>query len=198
MFSATRVLASGMLALQPPLDFAQVLPRVLQRPPETAAGRPQLFAALNLGGTDLPRDALELGVEKLPEVRKPGPEGARLGALDGLQRILHAFGLADAGSAEVLGLCVGDVGNDVAEQASFRRFRRELVGWVLADERDELLPERLEAATVDAFVFRTQRFEVGREARTRVALADKRSLHNVRCDRSRERGVGINVLALAP
>src|SRR5439155_2379645 len=133
-----------------------------------------------------------------PEVRKPGPEGARLGALDGLQRVLRTFRLADTGGAQVFGLRVGDVGNDVAEQASFRRLRRELVGWVLADERDEFLAQPLEAATVGAFVFRTERFEVRREARRRVALADKRPLHNVRCDRSRERGVGIDVLAMAP
>src|SRR5438132_6040162 len=162
MFSATRVLASGMLALQPPLDFAQVLPRVLQRPPETAAGRPQLFAALNLGGTDLPRDALELGVEKLPEVRKPGPEGARLGALDGLQRILHAFRLADTGGAEVFRLCVGDVGNDVAEQASIRRLRWELVTWDPTDESDDLLAEPLETAAVNLLVLPGERFEVRR------------------------------------
>src|SRR5439155_7748252 len=186
MFSARRVLTSGMLALRPPLDLAQVFPRVLQRSRKTSPVSPQLFAALYLGRTDLRRDVLELGVEQPPEVRKPGPEGARLGALDGLQRVLRTFRLADTGGAQVFGLRVGDVGNDVAEQASFRRLRRELVGWVLADEGDEFLAQPLEAATVSAFVFRTELFEAWREARRRVALSDKRPLHNVRCDRSRE------------
>src|SRR5439155_14234996 len=126
MFSATRDLTSGMLAVQSPLHLAQVLPRMLERAPETAAGGPQLFAALDLGRADLRRDAAELGVEKLPEVRKPRRESAGLGALDRPQRFLHAFRLADSGGAEVLGLCVGDVGNDVARQASFRRLRAEL------------------------------------------------------------------------
>src|SRR6266704_400435 len=123
MFSATRDLTSGMLAVQSPLDFAQVLPRVLERPPETAAGRPQLLAALDLGRADLRRDALELKVEKSPKVREPRSELAGLGALDRLQRLLHAFRLADAGGAEVLGLRVGDGINDVAEHASLRRLR---------------------------------------------------------------------------
>src|SRR2546426_7832391 len=103
MFCRKRSLMSGTID-QPPLDLAQVFPRVFQRAPETAAGCPQLFAALDLGRADLRCDARELGVEKLPEVRKPGPEGARLGALDGLQCVLHTFRLADTGGAEVLGL----------------------------------------------------------------------------------------------
>src|SRR2546428_10143739 len=125
-FRRARVLASGSISRQPPLHLAEVLPGVLQRPPETAAGGPQLFAALDLGGTDLRRDALELTVEKLPEVGQPRRQRAGLGALDRLQRLLHAFRLADTGGAEVFRLCVGNMGDDVAEHASLRRLRAEL------------------------------------------------------------------------
>src|SRR5438876_7083006 len=186
----------GIVLGQSPLDLAQVLPRMLQRPPETAAGGPQLFATLDLGAAHLWRDLLELGVEKLPEVRKPGDEGARLGALDGLQRVLHTFRLADTGGAEVFRLCVGDVGNDVAEQASIRRLRWELVTWDPTDESDDLLAEPLETAAVNLLVLPGERFEVRREAGSRVAVAEPGALDDVRSDPSCERGVGIDVPAV--
>src|SRR5437867_9989734 len=197
IFSATRALTAGMIVLQSALDLAQVLPRMFQRATKTAAGRPPLFAALDLRGADLRCDSFELGVEKLPEVRKPGRESVRFGASDRLQRVLHAFRLADAGGAEVLGLRVRDVSNGVAEHATLRRLFGELMFRDPADERDDLLAEPLEATTVDALVFRTQRFEVGREARSRIALADPRSLHDVRRDLRSEGRVRVRLLAMA-
>ena len=86
-----------MVLGQPPPHFAQVLPRMLERPPETATGGPQLFAALDLRGADLRRDPFELCVEKLPEVREGGPEGARPGALDCLQGFLDTGGAGQGG-----------------------------------------------------------------------------------------------------
>src|SRR5439155_11065582 len=70
--------------VQPPLHLAQVLPGVLERAAEAAAGRPKLFASLDLSLPEPWRDALELRVEKLPQIRKCRPESARLGALDDL------------------------------------------------------------------------------------------------------------------
>src|SRR5437667_8585873 len=86
----------GIVLGQPPLHLAQVLPGVLERAAEAAAGRPPFFAALNLRGADLRCDALDLSVQKLPEVSQPRRQLAGLGALDRLQRFLHAFRLADA------------------------------------------------------------------------------------------------------
>src|SRR6266545_3893941 len=198
MFCRTRSLVSATIDAKPALNLPQMLPRVLQRPSETAAGCPQLFAALDLGGAALRRDALKLRVEKLPEVRKPGREFAGVRALHRLQSFLRAFRLADAGGAEVLELCVGDVSSDVGERASLRRLRAELVLRDLSDERDDLLAEPLEAATVRALVFRSQRIEVRREARSWIALTDKRSFRDVRRDRRRERRLRIDVFSVAP
>src|SRR2546422_3860776 len=86
----------GIGLVRPPLHLAQVLPGVLERAAEAAAGRPPFFAALNLRGADLRCDALDLSVQKLPEVSQPRRQLAGLGALDRLQRFLHAFRLADA------------------------------------------------------------------------------------------------------
>src|SRR5439155_6315528 len=159
----------GIVLGQSPLDFAQVLPRVLERPPETAAGRPQVLAALDLGSADLRRDALELKVEKSPKVREPRSELAGLGAFDRPQRFLQAFRLADAGGAEVLGFGVSDVGNDVAQNSPLRGLGGELAVGEFADEGNDLLAEPLEAAAVRTLVFLRQWHEVRREARSRIA-----------------------------
>src|SRR5439155_3627744 len=183
--------------VQPPLHLAQVLPGVLERAAEAAAGRPPFFAALNLRGADLRCDALDLSVQKLPEVSQPRRQLAGLGALDRLQRFLHAFRLADAGGAKVLRFGGGDVVDDVAERATFPGLGGELAFWDAADEVFELLAEPLQAATVGTFVFFRDRFEVGREARRRIALADPRAFGHVRCDLGGEGPVRVDFLAVA-
>src|SRR2546426_282687 len=82
-----------------------------------------------------------------------------------------------------------------AEGAPLRGLGGELAFWDAADEVFEPLAEPLQAATVGTFVFFRDRFEVGREARRRIALADPRAFGHVRRDRCGEGRVRVNVFA---
>ena len=88
--------------------------------------------------------------------------------------------------------------NDVVEHASLRWLRIELLTLGPPDERDDFLAEPLEAATVAVLVFLRQRCEIGREARSRVALADPRALRDVRRDLRCELPIRVHLLAVPP